>query len=289
MPKKTSDLLKLVCCGALFLSSCTTPPPEPLSEPKPIQKDAPKQKLESIQLEPHDAEKIGRKIWMNEGLAKTENLTVWNKGEEFASLGIGHFIWYPKSKEGPYTETFPQLIAFLQQEGVEIPDWLQKTPDAPWKSHEAFKYHEQRQDMKELRTLLANTIPEQVRFLIKRLDEALPKMLDTLPSEAEREHVSKQFYRVANAPNGLYALVDYVNFKGEGISATERYQGQGWGLLQVLQKMPGNSANVMEEFAQAAEFVLTRRIQNSPPVRNESRWLKGWKNRIKTYTYTGEG
>jgi hypothetical protein len=280
-----TDYLLILVGGALLLSSCTTPPPQP----KKVQDDAEEPKPKYIQVAIRDAERIGQQIWMNEGSAKKENLTAWNKGEEFASLGIGHFIWYPPGREGPYTETFPQLIGFLQEEGVEIPDWLQDTPDAPWKSYEAFKYHEQRQDMMDLRTLLAKTISQQVQFIIRRLEEALPKMLDTLPTEVQREHVFKQFYRVAKADNGVYALVDYVNFKGEGISPSERYQGQGWGLLQVLENMPGDSANVMAEFAYAAELVLKRRIQNSPPERNESRWFQGWKNRLKTYTYTREG
>lgn len=54
-----------------------------------------------------------------------------------------------------------------------------------------------------------------------------------------KENVKYQFYRVSNSPNGLYALIDYVNFKGEGTSETERYNGQGWGLLQILENMKG--------------------------------------------------
>ncbi len=46
---------------------------------------------------------------------------------------------------------------------------------------------------------------------------------------------------MAASPNGVYALVDYVNFKGEGTLATERYQDHGWGLLQVLEGMKGRS------------------------------------------------
>ncbi|HDN25842.1 MAG TPA: hypothetical protein ENG03_01845 [Thioploca sp.] len=280
---KTNYLI-IFAASALILSSCATPPPEP-SEPKP-KKPAQAPKPEYIQVALRDAQMIGQKIWMNEGSAKVENLTVWNKGEEFASLGIGHFIWYPAGKQGRYTETFPQLITFLQKQGVQVPAWLQNTPDAPWNSHEAFKYYEQSPQMVELRTLLVNTIPQQVQFIIQRLEQALPTMLESLPTERQRNHVFKQFYRVATtAPNGVYALVDYVNFKGEGTKPKERYRGQGWGLLQVLENMQGNSADVMGEFAQAAEFVLRRRIQNSPPERNESRWFQGWKNRIKTYTY----
>jgi hypothetical protein len=76
-------------------------------------------------------------------------------------------------------------------------------------------------------------------------------------------------------------LVDYVNFKGEGTLPSERYKGQGWGLLQVLEEM-GDRPPLLE-FRRAADTVLTRRVKNSPPGRGESRWLPGWKNRIRTY------
>ena len=34
---------------------------------------------------------------------------------------------------------------------------------------------------------------------------------------------------------------------------------------------------------QSAETVLERRVRNSPPERNEARWIPGWKKRINTY------
>jgi len=283
---KINRLLTLTT-GALILASCATqpppPPPPPEKSPEVVEPLPPSPKY--IQVALRDADIIGQKIWMNEGSAKIENLTVWNKGEDFASLGIGHFIWYPAGRDGRFTETFPALLAFLQQQSIDIPVWLRNTPDAPWNSYEAFKLQEQSQEMTQLRTLLLNTIPQQAQFIIRRLEKALPKMVETLPTEKQRNQVLEQFYRVAETPNGIYALVDYVNFKGEGTALSERYQGQGWGLLQVLENMAGNTANVMEEYAQAAEFVLRRRIQNSSPERNESRWFPGWKNRVNTYTY----
>ncbi|MFI5322900.1 MAG: hypothetical protein ACHQ6U_05080, partial [Thermodesulfobacteriota bacterium] len=81
-------------------------------------------------------------------------------------------------------------------------------------------------------------------------------------------------------------LLDYVNFKGEGTLETERYNGEGWGLLQVLENMKGNEAGpeAVREFAESAESMLVRRIKNSPPGRNEKRFLQGWRNRLDTYT-----
>ncbi len=272
-----------MCLATSLFSACaTTETPPPEEKPIKVVDEAPKPKY--IQVAMAEAKEIGHKIWMNEGSAKVENLTAWNKGENFASLGIGHFIWYPTAQEGRFHETFPDLIAFLEQQGIETPAWLPE--DAPWKSHEAFKRDQDSSRMNELRTLLKNTIPQQVQFIIQRLEKALPTMLDSLTSERKREHVREQFYQVANArPNGIYALIDYVNFKGEGTKPTERYKGQGWGLLQVLENMSNNADDVMAEFAKSAEYVLKRRIQNSPAQRNESRWFAGWKNRTKTYSY----
>jgi len=40
---------------------------------------------------------------------------------------------------------------------------------------------------------------------------------------------------------------------------------------------------VMRDVSAAADRVLTRRVLNSPPERNEARWLPGWRVRLKTY------
>jgi hypothetical protein len=76
--------------------------------------------------------------------------------------------------------------------------------------------------------------------------------------------------------------MDYVNFKGEGTSPTERYGGKGWGLLQVLEGM-SSSGSALAAFAKSADRVLTRRVELSPPARGEKRWLPGWRNRVATY------
>lgn len=138
--------------------------------------------------------------------------------------------------------------------------------------------------MKQLRQFLVATIDEQAQFLVQRLDQSLRKMLAAAPA-VQPAGVERQFNRVAaSGARGSYALVDYVNFKGEGVLETERYRGEGWGLLQVLQEMAGKeTSDAVADFATAARKVLSRRVENSPPARNESRWLPGWLARVKTY------
>ncbi|MCA9742193.1 hypothetical protein KC734_11675, partial [candidate division KSB1 bacterium] len=61
--------------------------------------------------------------------------------------------------------------------------------------------------------------------------------------------------------------------------------GLGWGLLQVLGHMQGTERGqaALKDFAESAKFMLDRRVKNSPPHRNEGRWIPGWFRRIDTY------
>jgi hypothetical protein len=242
----------------------------------------------AIELSRADAMQIGRKIWKNECGGTISGLTSWNTGENFASLGIGHFIWYPKGVRGPFEESFPELVRFASARGAKLPSVAvaHRETGCPWSSRAEFVAANDAPEMNELRRFLAETIDLQADFLVQRVQRALPKML-TEVSPDERAKVQRQFERVASTSQGCYALVDYVNFKGEGVLDTERYRGQGWGLLQVLQGMNGteDGRGAAAEFAKSARAVLSRRVQNSPAERNESRWLGGWLQRVGTYTH----
>ena len=187
---------------------------------------------EKICIPEDELQTIGELIFINEGAGKVENLTVWNEGEEFASLGIGHFLWFPRGKEYPFFETFPAVLEFLKENGAQPPGWIEEMPEPelPWNTREQFLRDFDSPKMVSLRNFLLETIPLQSLFMAERLEESLPKMLDAAPT-GDREHIKSQFYRVANSPMGMYVLIDYVNFKGEGIVETERYGGEGWGLL----------------------------------------------------------
>ena len=226
---------------------------------------------------------IGRRVWKNECGGTREGLTSWNSGENFASLGIGHFIWYPKGVSGPFDESFPELLRFFAASGVKLPASLRPDMDCPWKTRAEFQAASRGRQMGELRDLLASTITFQSRFLARRMEQSLPKITAGAPPN-RRDHVRRQFERLAASGSGTFALIDYVNFKGEGTNPKERYNGEGWGLLQVLEGMDANATPPAKGFADAAARVLTRRVKNSPPDRGESRWLSGWTSRVRSYT-----
>jgi hypothetical protein len=229
-----------------------------------------------------DLESVGRKVWQNECGGTREGLTSWNTGENFASLGIGHFIWYPRGVNGPFEESFPSLVTYLMQHGAKVPAWLKEAKDCPWNSRAEFLADAKSARMVELRDLLASTIRLQSEFLALRMEAALPKLRDAA-SAPQRANVERQFKRLRESAAGTFALIDYVNFKGEGTNPSERYEGQGWGLLQVLEGMSGSGRGAAREFGESAARVLSNRVKNAPSTRNESRWLPGWLNRVHAY------
>lgn len=235
-----------------------------------------------LKLTPQQAQKIGRKLWQNECGGTIEGLTSWNKGEDFPSLGIGHFIWYPAGVPHTFEESFPSMIDYLRRRGAKPPVWLAHTKACPWPSRAAFLAEKDGPRVRELRRFLSQTVGLQAEFAAYRARQALPKILAAAPPR-ERAALQKKYDAVATTPQGVYALVDYVNFKGEGINPKERYRGHGWGLLQVLQEMRpvGPGPQAAAEFAAAAERVLNRRIANAP--RPEAQWRAGWANRCRSY------
>lgn len=251
--------LKLFCLTAT-LSACALPVSSPSA---------------TVQLTPGQLQRVGQRIWQNECGGTVSGLTSWNAGEDFASLGIGHFIWYPTRKKGPFEESFPPLVTFLESRGVAMPAWAKGL--CPWATKAAFEADKGGPRQTQLRTILSKTVALQTEFIIARLQRALPKM-----EAASRQpaRVRANFQALQTTAEGAFCLIDYVNFKGEGTAPAERYNGQGWGLLQVLE---GLSKATPSAFAESAKAVLTRRVQNAPASRKEQRWLAGWHNRCDGY------
>jgi hypothetical protein len=229
-----------------------------------------------------ELDRIGKRIWQNECAGTVNGLTSWNSGENFASLGIGHFIWYPKGVEGPFEESFPKLVAWLGRSGVKLPAWLPGMKDCPWPDRQAFLRDHDGSRQKDLRALLSATVRQQTEFIIARLAEATPKFHAAAGKLGPR--VERNIALLQQTGAGNFAMIDYVNFKGEGLNPKERYKGEGWGLLQVLMGMQAaDAACAPGAFAVSAKRVLSRRVQNSPGERGERRWLAGWHSRCEAY------
>ena len=237
------------------------------------------------QLNRQQVDWLGDRIFANECNRNFSCLTSWNEGEDFPSLGIGHFIWYSSQQNERFEETFPNLLAFYKKHGYELPNWLEtlESPDSPWQNREQFLADLDSQRMRQLRNFLGSTTELQVLFIVERLHDAKADLFRGL-EPSQQSSVESSFYQIANSqtPYGIYALIDYVHFKGTGIAPGERYQDEGWGLLQVLLELQGSAAN-LDNFVAAATRVLERRVSNAPTQRAEQRWIAGWTNRLETY------
>ncbi len=279
-----STLTKALACLGLFptLSICLRPMLLMLlvlaASSSPVDAQVPK-------LDASHMSWLGEQIFRNECNSSTECLTAWNAGEEFPSLGIGHFIWFRAGQQAPFAETFPDLVAFMQARGAEPPAWLAAGDlEQPWSDRDAFLAASTDPRQVELRAFLAGHMAMQTAFIVSRFDGALTRLL-AAAARADHAALTARFQAVAqaDAPYGLYALIDYVHFKGEGTHPGERYQEQGWGLLQVLEGMPADSVQPLQDFVASARDALARRVALAPPERNEQRWLAGWNARLDSY------
>ena len=151
---------------------------------------------------------LGRRIWQNECAGSTEGLVSWNSGEDFPSLGIGHFIWFPAGVQAPFDESFPRFVAYARQRGVQVPSFF--LGDAPWANKQAFLADRSgRADA--MRRWLAGHVRLQTEFIVLRSREALGRMMSC---SSRPQDVQARYRALAATTQGMYCLVDYVNFKG---------------------------------------------------------------------------
>jgi len=240
---------------------------------------------------------IGERIFENECASRQACLVHWNDGEAFPSLGIGHFIWYPEGASGRFTESFPGLIQALRAQGAELPSLLAQLwqpgkgglAGAPWSDQASFtEQASSTGEVDALRAFLYQTRGAQVKYILDRAKASLNAIVAVAPvNDAGR--VRERLWQLSRTPGGVYALMDYVNFKGEGLAMNERYDGEGWGLLQVLLEMdrsPGLTE--LAKFRAAAGTVLTRRAELADNDIERERWLPGWLRRVDTYREPGQ-
>ena len=91
-----------------------------------------------ITLSDKQATFIAQKVWQNEGAGLDKYLVHWNDGEDFASVGIGHFIWFSKGHTERFREVFPMVLTYMQNKGVKMPIWLNDKTPLPWSTKAEF-------------------------------------------------------------------------------------------------------------------------------------------------------
>lgn len=230
-------------------------------------------------------ELIGKGVWNNESSGNDEHLTFWKEGEEFPSMGIGHFIWPPENYQGTFSQgRFHEVLAFLQKHGSQPPRNLRNRQYSPWKTRDEFYKDFHSSEMCSLRHFLKENIPLQTLYLKERLDLSMIPLTLSLPQK-ERKNLIRQYFKLANSEQGRFILIDYLNFKHEGTAELEKYRGKGWGLIQVLSHMATMDPNLppTTAFIESAKKTLIERVKNSPGKRMETRWIPGWFNRLERY------
>lgn len=229
---------------------------------------------------------IGERIFRNETEGDASKLLRWHSQGNFADLGIGHLVWYPANQRGPYTETFPNFLKYVQTRNVPLPTWLANRPNegGPWANKAAFERAKDDPQMRELANFLQKTLGLQAAFMSDQLRRNIPTMVQTLPAPY-RQAALNNFQIMEKTSGGLYPMLDYMVFQGSGTSSNERYNGHGWGLLQVLLNMetvqPG--PNALAEFMRSANDSVMHRVAAAPTERREARMLSAWQTRIRTY------
>ncbi len=227
---------------------------------------------------------IGMQIWQNEASRRKDLLVHWNEHEHFPSFGIGHNIWMD-SPEGNSLQQFLVLCEYFEKHKVVLPKWLQeakKTGGLPWKSRIEFLADADK--LYQLRNLLSETVNLQVSFMLEKLDNWWKTVLQK-SSEKNKTILIKNFDLMRSSLLGTYALVDYLNFKGGGLSTDDNGYCHCCGLTQVLLDMPDNLTvkNVNAAFAVSSARALLKLIEQSAPSYKQVRFLDGWMKRVGTY------
>jgi hypothetical protein len=199
-------------------------------------------------------------------------LTSWNAGEDFASLGSAFHLVCGR-RRGPFEESFPPLASFLASHARKSPIGCVARARGNRTRNFQGDLHSTR--MNELRDLLAGRFVCRAAFLPNAWSLRCPRCFGPRlrgPGKCARAvSAARRDWR------RYFCIIDYVNFKGEGRSrksVTRERGGIASGAVWHERGGPGGLRNLAE-----CRAVLERRVQNSPPARNEPAGCLGEKPR----------
>lgn len=261
--------------------------------------------------------------------APPEQLTEWDSTEPFPSLGLGHYTWYPAAaapESKTIHESFPEYIEFMVKEcKIAIPSDL-TTPTkyqrvvlemkegklvngAPWADKANFDSLKGTRESPKDSGLMALTkflwtkdnFACQTKFQQKRLADAIAKIWSRPAGDPGMCTIIKDL--MASPPSYL-AMLDYVNFKGDGTDPNKDFYGRTppatniqWGLKQVIETIRGGINPDINEspcengepahacFAKAAEAVLNFRVKHAMVKDSSGAWVESDSEKAKFEKY----
>jgi hypothetical protein len=257
-------------------------------------------------LSKHQLLSLGYRMWNNYAGGTLEGLTKWDGSDEhhqFMYLGIANNIWKPANADPMFGQDWPTVARRLQELGCKIQPWMLE--DCPWKTEEEFDASFNGKKMTWLRNHLSKKklVRAQAFCIAERLERTIDEnSVDSLLTglnDDQKAVVKKNFDLVVHTKNpfGCYALIDYVNFKGEGkLGISSQFNGESWGLLQVLlnMKTPEDGANdstIINTFVDGAKVTLHNRIINhkiEDPNSNDAQYWDIWVAHLDNYLLTNE-
>lgn len=244
--------------------------------------------------------KFAEGIYQNETGCDISKMVYWSKQEAFPSLGIGHFIWFPKNTDMNVKQIFPDVANYIKNnkdKKLKLPQLLElkDLTQTPWVNRKAFLAGNQNQ-IQELREFLSKpeVIKLQAQFMLSNLKQNLYKILAATQyesGESSYKQMVEDIRVLTSNQEGLFSLADYLAFKTEGIdkrysTATGKFT---WGLKDVLEnihKFKSKNCKLGKEkclavaFANSAQFVLDRRGDN------DSKWGPDYQKKIKNWANT---
>lgn len=221
--------------------------------------------------EPSFVTETAQQIFKNEAGGSKDMLAYWSDIEAFASLGMNHYLWAPNAAAAEkHGQTFPSFIRYAQSRGVNPPQWMLESIYLPWATRAEFNQAKANKDpkMTELQNFIEDTMSLQAEFSIDRAEKAFTRLQKDYPE------LMPKVEALFKTKQGVFAFIDYVNFKGEGYGSGD----SGYGLVQVLRGMKlSDDKTPVQSFEESAKQALRRR-------KDAASSIKGWSARIDRYS-----